>query len=255
MRYVPRVELDSVQIKYLEKQQKILSGTTSPFSSTAFWDNRYETVKKKGFLAKLFSMAGTRRRCMYCVDSNGTDIEHFHPKSLPPFEKMFYWENWLLCCTDCGRNNKGIKFPVDTQGVPLLIDPTTENPWQHLDFDPTTGNITATYQVVQKDVSQKGQATVKVLALDNREQLAEGYLTTWNRLIKTVRRFLKTPYSETEFITKLLEKDDHHLLGWCFHGTGDTESPFSELKQQHPELWQQFVNHPELLIPATQEIL
>ncbi|MEY4530761.1 MAG: hypothetical protein RLZZ156_1482 [Deinococcota bacterium] len=254
MRYISRVDLDLTQIKYLNKQQQILKEIAIPFDSTSFWKNRYETIKSKGFLQKLFSMAGNRKRCMYCMDSKGSDIEHFHPKSLPPFDKMFQWKNWLLCCTDCGRN-KGVQFPIDKEELPLLIDPTIENPWLFLDLDVNdTWGLIGRHDLSRDAISLKGQTTVTVLLLD-REDLNKGYKKTWKRLVKIVEDFLHTPYEESEFIEVLLDDDDHHLLGWCFHGTGENESPFSELKQQHPEIWQRFVNHPELLIPATQEKL
>ncbi len=256
MRFVQRKPISDSAEKYLSTQRTNIgkSSKKADFSSTTHWENRRDTIVKHGILGILKEMAGSRERCMYCLDSHATDIEHHHPKSLAPYSKMFEWANFLLCCTDCGRI-KSNQFPLDENALPLLINPSEENPWQYLDFDPLTGNITATYQVLQKGFSKKGQVTVEVLALDAREQLAKGYFKTWNRLVKAVEKFLKTPYLASEFIDKLLEKDDHHLLGWCFHGTGENEYPFNELKQRHPQLWQSFVNHPELLIPATQEKL
>jgi len=130
---------------------------------------------------------GERERCMYCLDSHGTDIEHFWPKAPYP-ERMFTWSNLLLCCAECGRL-KGDRFPLDV-GRPMLIDPTAEEPWQYLDFDPETGNLVARFDLDADDWSAKGQKTVELLQLDRREALATGYRRTYRRLAAVVEHFL-----------------------------------------------------------------
>jgi hypothetical protein len=64
-------------------------------------------------------------------------MEHFRPKSRYS-DQMFRWPNLLLCRTECERL-KGDRFPLQ-HGSPLLVDPTQEDPWQHIDFDPGTGD-------------------------------------------------------------------------------------------------------------------
>lgn len=47
----------------------------------------HSTVRRhvrEGLLATLAEMAPGHQRCMYCGDSQGTDIDHFEPKSLAP---------------------------------------------------------------------------------------------------------------------------------------------------------------------------
>jgi uncharacterized protein (TIGR02646 family) len=181
-------------------------------------------------------MMGERERCMYCLDSHGTDIEHFWPKTPYP-ERMFQWPNLLLCCAECGRF-KGDRFPV-SDGLPLLVDPTAEEPWLHLDFDPMTGNVVARFDIDQNDWSRKGQATVETLKLDRREALAIGYQKTFRRLVAVIERFLKDNNASSESLLKLLqEADDHGLLGWCFMGTGQLMPPFADLQAERPEAWQ-----------------
>jgi uncharacterized protein (TIGR02646 family) len=86
-------------------------------------------------------------KCAYCeskitVVTYGA-IEHFRPKSTH-VDLNFTWENLLLSCDLCNdANHKGTRFPLDSQGHPLLIDPTdpvTELS-QHLEFfwDAVTG--------------------------------------------------------------------------------------------------------------------
>ncbi|MFQ3679245.1 MAG: HNH endonuclease [Pseudanabaenaceae cyanobacterium] len=82
-------------------------------------------------------------RCAYC-ESQITAvtygaIEHFFPKSRYP-DRTFAWENLLLACDVC-NSCKGDTFPLAADGTPLLVNPSTENPAAHLQFDwnPTTG--------------------------------------------------------------------------------------------------------------------
>jgi uncharacterized protein (TIGR02646 family) len=181
-------------------------------------------------------MMGKRERCMYCLDSHGSDIEHFRPKATFP-KRMFRWRNLLLCCTECGRF-KGIQFPLQGKR-PLLIDPSKEEPWRYLDFDPDTGNVIARFDLQAGTYSPKGEKTEEILQLDRREALAAGYQKTYRRLCKKVQRFLDEPnLSADKLIAELQEADDHGLLGWCFFGTGQDETPFKDFEQQHPLLWQ-----------------
>lgn len=80
-------------------------------------------------------------RCMYCEDNEGTDIEHFRPRSRYP-EETLRWENLLWACSACNSNCKREQFPVDAAGAALLLDPTdpTVDPLDHLELAPRTGD-------------------------------------------------------------------------------------------------------------------
>jgi uncharacterized protein (TIGR02646 family) len=172
---------------------------------------------------------------MYCVDSHGTDIEHFWPKTPYP-ERMFVWPNLLLCCTECGRF-KLDRFPLAAD-APLLVDPTAENPWDFLDFEPKTGIIVPRFDPGTNGFSAKGEETVKRLHLDRREAMANGYKRTWRRIKGVVDEALNEEHPDAEtLIAKLRNADDHGLLAWCFHGSGRNDYPFSELREKHPGVW------------------
>lgn len=191
------------------------------------WQNARQARSLRAAEATLKHMMGERQRCMYCLDSHGTDIEHFWPKTAYP-ERLFRWPNLLLCCAECGRL-KGDRFPL-SEGQPLLVDPTVEEPWLVLDFDPTTGNIVARFDVAANDWALKGLKTVEILQLDRREALAAGYRRTLRRLAAVVERCLAEGLpAASGLITALQDADDHGLLGWCFIGAGQTMSPFSDL--------------------------
>jgi uncharacterized protein (TIGR02646 family) len=189
-------------------------------------------------LKALQFMMGKSGRCMYCVDSHGCNIEHFRPKSPFP-EWMFQWQNLLLCCTECGRF-KGSQFPLHDDQQPLLIDPSVEEPWDYLDFEIETGSMSARFILQLNDYSNKGLKTVEILQLDRREGLAENYKLTYKRIKKCLCDYLETPSScSRRLVDDLLDADERGLLGWCFKGTGQNEAPFSTLKTQHPDVWQE----------------
>jgi len=106
---------------------------------------------------------------------------------------------------------------------------TTSNPNQ-------LAGITALFTHVRRIA--KGFKTVEILQLDRREALAAGYRRTLRRLAAVVERCLAEGLpAASGLITALQDADDHGLLGWCFIGAGQTMSPFSDLRQQQPDVW------------------
>jgi uncharacterized protein (TIGR02646 family) len=206
----------------------------------AEWKSARQSRSLKAVLATLQRMMGERQRCMYCLDSHGTDIDHFWPKAPFP-ERLFVWPNLLLCCAECGRL-KGDEFPL-SDGEPLLIDPTAEDPWLHLDFDPLTGNIVARFHPDRNNYSEKGARTVEMLHLDRREALASGHQKTFRQLARLVGEALsQVNLSADTLAASLREVDDHGLLDWCFHGSGQNQAPFRDLRDHHAAVWAQCVN-------------
>lgn len=200
------------------------------------WNRARQNKPLKVAFDTLLQMAGNRERCMYCGDSQGTDIEHFWPKTPYP-RKMFRWTNLLLGCTARGRDHKGAKFPLDARKQPLLIDPTKDDPWQFLDFDPRTGNFSARYDV-SRNPTPKGEKTVEVLAFDRRESLAAGHQKTYKRISALIAEAAASSKANaTALISSLKGVDEYGLLGWCFRGTGINEHPMSSLRKTHPTIW------------------
>ena len=240
MRRVSRPVLPVRSQAYLDKRQAAVNAHrgAAPVNIDAQWKTARQTKAVGAVLTTLQQMMGRRERCMYCVDSHGSDIEHFRPKARYP-RRAFEWSNMLLCCTECGRF-KGSQFPLAGRRA-LLVDPSTEDPWQHLDFDPATGNLTARYDLASRAWSAKGTKTVEVLQLDRREAMAAGYLTTFRRLSRVVQDALVQPTAGTTSAPQLLaalhEADDHGLLVWCFHAAGRHLTPFSDLRAQQPQVW------------------
>jgi uncharacterized protein (TIGR02646 family) len=233
MRRVHRPALPGRVQTYLDDKAQATAGAPNIENN---WKAARQTQALTTVIRTLQSMMGSRERCMYCVDSHGSDIEHFWPKATYP-DRAFLWPNMLLCCTECGRL-KGIRFPLSGAGEPMLIDPSIENPWEYLDFDPDTGNLTARYDLEHAAPSPKGENTVQVLQLDRREGMAEGYRRTYRRLVTRVRDALaENAINPRQLAQDLQQADDHGLLGWCFGPVGCRLSPFKELRQKAPDIW------------------
>jgi 5-methylcytosine-specific restriction endonuclease McrA len=242
MRKVRRLPLDSDTTRKLkQKQDEADSKSISEgFDRAAYWKSARTTKPLLSVLSTLKTMAGARERCMYCVDSRGTDIEHFWPQSTYP-QRIFLWSNHLLCCTDCGRI-KGDRFPL-VDGVPLMVDPTVDEPWNYIDFDPDTGNLIPLYDVYIGDYSPRGTATVEILKLDKREALATGHMKSLRRLSAHVTTFLGYGLEAgRDLVEVLLDDDEYGLLAWCVIGNGWKTAPFRSLRQNHPAIWEALEN-------------
>jgi uncharacterized protein (TIGR02646 family) len=238
MRKIQRLPLTAKTEKALRRKQAAANRkkAAGALNVETTWKSARQTIPVKAALVVLQKMAGNRQRCMYCGDSHGTDIEHFWPKKPYP-ERMFRWPNMLLCCTECGRF-KGDDFPLANDS-PLLVDPTSEDPWQFIDFDPDTGNIVARFDITTSNWLAKGAETVKALHLDCREALSASYQQSHRRIKSRVEGALQTREPDAKaLITALREADDHGLLGWYFTGTGANLEPFASFHQNHPAVWQ-----------------
>ena len=229
MRRVHRLALSGTVQSYLDRKQK----SVSALNVESVWKTARQTRTMENVVQTLKKMAGTRERCMYCMDSHGSDIEHFWPKKPYP-DRTFLWPNMLLCCTECGRF-KGHQFPLSNGDQPLLVDPSAEEPWETLDFDPDTGNLTARYDTTSGRPSAKGEHTVHILQLDRRESMAEGYRRTYLRIVNRVQLALAEDVIDWQQLQGDLQQlDDHGLLGWCFGSIGRRLEPFDELFRRKP---------------------
>lgn len=141
----------------------------------------HSTVRRRvreGILATLADMAPGHQRCMYCGDSQGTDIDHFEPKSLAPL-RTFEWLNHLLACSYCNSNQKRNTFPRSAEdGSPLLLDPTLQDPLDHLRLVLPL----CTY----KGLTPQGEACIDVFGLNSRGALVDGRRTAYGTAKQSV---------------------------------------------------------------------
>jgi hypothetical protein len=127
----------------------------------------------------LLRIAAGIERCMYCGDSRGTDIDHFEPISFAPF-RTFDWYNHLLACSSCNSNAKRDAYPCDGHGQSLLVNPSIEDPSDHLKLRLSVGEYAG--------ISQKGCVTIEVFQL-NRADLRRGREAAFARCKSMLRDY------------------------------------------------------------------
>lgn len=182
MRRLQRTALSSKESQWLCKQTaKILAKPESArkTESDRLWKsakqnqarNQLQPIQKK-----LQDMCSGLDRCMYCEDSQATAIEHFWPRSLRP-QGAFIWENLLFACAHCNSNEKRTQFPQDANGQPLLIDPTAEDPLDHLVLVPLTGKFEPRIDADGQQ-SPKGRKSIDTYGL-YRTLLEQGRRNAW----------------------------------------------------------------------------
>ncbi|MGW4561617.1 hypothetical protein ACWEN3_04135 [Streptomyces sp. NPDC004561] len=134
----------------------------SPAAARAEWSAAVAPKRRVKDLLEL--MAHGAVRCMYCDDSRGTDIDHFQPLKVAPL-RAFVWDNHLLACSFCNSNVKRDQYPLDANGACLLVDPTAEDPAEHLFLMLHSGEY--------HHHTDKGEHTIRVFGL-NRPDLVRG---------------------------------------------------------------------------------
>jgi uncharacterized protein (TIGR02646 family) len=175
MRKIARRPLSKSSREVLDELQAAVDNSSTPAVDVqVLWSRRRSGKNRRAAFehvrATLGQMASGRERCMYCEDSAGTDIEHFYPKSMYP-SRCFRWHNYLLACSHCNSNEKRTQFPLDSDSAPLLLDPTKDDPYEHIAFVPETGQF--------QGVTPQGERTVAEFGLNRRQILERGRRTTW----------------------------------------------------------------------------
>jgi uncharacterized protein (TIGR02646 family) len=240
MRRLVRVALDANAVGFLRRRQQRVDDGDLPESA---WKTARQTKTLNRVFDTLVAMARSRARCYFCSDSRGTDIEHFWPKAAYA-NRTFIWENMLLACAGCNRA-KGNRFPLDGSGIPLLIDPTSEDPWDFLYFDESTGQLVARLDPVSMNPNQKGETTcyAGILPL-NLESITEGRQRVFRRLRQSVSRYLgvfNIPGQRNAALAALrqdiVDNDEYGLADWFFRKDGQQIEPFSSLRTGDGAAW------------------
>ncbi len=145
-------------------------------------EKKYQHKDIKNALISVF-----HHKCAYCESNIGAvdfgDIEHFAPKSIYP-ELCFEWDNLLLACSKCNNKpHKGVQFPLDAQGQPLLINPAREAPNEFLRFIYNPQSKIAEVEAINNN--PKGVETIKIFGLNspNRRELLKKRTTVVFQLV------------------------------------------------------------------------
>lgn len=182
---------------------------------------------------------GWRRRCAYCSDSLGADVEHFWPKENFP-SRAFRFDNLCLICTPCNRK-KLDRFPLTPDGDPLLIDPFVDDPWDSVFFSQTTGWISPRVIAIGEGGPQyapKGIATLDVLGDQiNAEPLASGRRRSWIDLLARFEDLLTGARTATTMHDAFGDIDDHGLAEWLIFREGKEVPEVRALRTAHAHEW------------------
>jgi uncharacterized protein (TIGR02646 family) len=179
MRQIERLPLSAHAIGTLAKRQASVNQHIDPrLRARELWRRRGNQAFQE-IRQMLNEMATGRNRCMYCEDNEGTDIEHFFPKSDYP-ERAFIWDNYLLACSGCNSNYKRDQFPLSQDNEAMLINPTVDNPDEHLTLTPTTGLFVSR--------TERGKNSILIYDL-NRQTLEQGRRDAWIALCVLIPKY------------------------------------------------------------------
>ncbi|MCK6517161.1 hypothetical protein L6R46_19120 [Myxococcota bacterium] len=238
MRRLFRPALDEAPEGWLKARQAELDAERASGMSPDVnkrWDSQRRTKEMGGVILALQQMVGPRVRCVWCVDSRATDVEHYRPKARFP-EVMFVWDNLLWSCPACGRK-KGAQFPLAADGAPLLLDPTRQDPWDHLVFEPDTGQLVPRLDPTTGAPDPVGAATCspKLLPL-NVEAVTHGRRRAWWALCEAVSDFLARPDAEQErrLFARIEAAERPELVVWALLREGREIFPFSAFCATYP---------------------
>jgi uncharacterized protein (TIGR02646 family) len=165
-------------------------------TASKFWQRvRPELRADAAELAERF-----HHKCAFCEarmeQVQHPHVEHYRPKGRAEFEaRMFDWGNWLLSCGRC-NDSKWKHFP-DCGGMPCLLDPTVDEPGEHLLFQ---------RQEVE-GLSERGRETVRLLGLDRSPLSRER--ASW--LVKVEALLLLAALSRQQRV----RSEARRLLIWC----------------------------------------
>ena len=175
---IERVGLKSQTMRTLSRRQARVDAHPDPSGFAVTNWRGFRGKARDEVLSALQSMCSGLERCMYCEDSQGTDVDHFRPKVDYP-DWTYRWENYTLACSRCNSNHKRDLFPTRGDKA-LLIDPTRVDPFDHLALSITTGLYVGRDEV--------GRASIDVFGL-NREICVRGRRMAWIALCSLIRDY------------------------------------------------------------------
>jgi uncharacterized protein (TIGR02646 family) len=187
-------------------------------------------------------------KCCFCeskisVISHG-DVEHYRPKAgwVQANEKLnkpgyywlaYEWSNLMFSCQICNQTHKKNFFPLlnpkkrakshkdniaDEQ--PLLINPSTEDPEAHIDFNQ--------HSVIAIDGNERGKITINKLGLD-RDTLNEKRMSKLNPI-----KLLYSLVIETNLISEEKSKEALKLFNDIVKEDSEYSSMFKSFFRKNP---------------------
>lgn len=130
-----------------------------------------DLYKRKEVVKALSKMQHSK--CCYCEqripdEGHSRAVEHFRPRD--KFQSLKNkWGNLLHACAMC-NGKKSNYFPIDSNGKPLLIDPSDKltDPEDHLDFIVDDEDVMCG-MIQEKNNSKLGRETIKTIGLERED--------------------------------------------------------------------------------------
>ncbi|MFI9379078.1 HNH endonuclease [Streptomyces parvulus] len=183
-------------------------------------------------------MTGSRKRCVYCCDSRSSDIDHFKPIKVD-IRSTFQWKNFILICPECNRC-KSSKFAYGADGTPLLVNPTSVDPWEHLVLDVDSGVMAPRFKDGEYD--RNGEYTLEVIHPVNDEATVEGRRRSAERYIDAAHHAMED--GDTQKVRRAFVKavayDEFGLATWFAFREGGCTDPIRQARDAYPALWRRF---------------
>ena len=192
---VPAVDLQRAAASRLGKWQAEIDALPTHAERVEWARRRFKSRNVSGNATfrevreALGVMCSGNRRCGYCEDSVGDEVEHVAPKVHYP-GLAFTWTNYLYACGPCNGPKNDLYAVRDATGLvhdlprgggpvpppagtPLLIDPRTEDPLELLELD-----LAGTFRIVPRPglpAWDRQRAKWSIMTLDlNRTYLVKG---------------------------------------------------------------------------------
>lgn len=235
MRKIKRRELsEQAQTMLAGRTERVAAAEDSKLQAKDSWRSK-QSPSWDEIRSTLRDMCSGLERCMYCENSEATDIEHFHPKSNYP-ERTYNWDNYLLACSSCNSNHKRDEFPVE-DGRPLLIDPTKQDPAEYLEFSPSTGQWQA------RRGCREGSESVRVFGLGRHAQARRNAWELFELIIRMYRKERAADNADASRYLRILRQADFSgvfaaMLRLSRHPTGQLHVHAEVIiaLREHPEL-------------------
>lgn len=169
------------------------------------WDN-FRTSKAGETAAEDLSLA-SHTRCYYCHYNQGSDIDHFKPKTDYP-STAFRWANFNWSCSICNAKYKRSEWNRD------LLNPGGRI--QTADFfvlNETTGELLPDLSRPAAD-QKKALETTRILGLNSREQLCEWRRDYAQEFLADLRADVAKPsnHGETQLLRYLRPSEEFRTV-------------------------------------------
>jgi uncharacterized protein (TIGR02646 family) len=204
---VRHVDLSADARKVLEAFQKAVDQHPTHSARVTAAVGQWESKRGNAvFQVVRETLDAMSRRCMYCEDNSGYQVEHFRPKSIYP-ELVFAWENYLYACGVCNgpKGNRFAIFPSPASdpvhlvasnsapqaGDPVLLDPRHDDPFAYMKLDLRDPFFFRPLHTPPSPGFHRADYTIGLLGLNERDDLVEARSGSYEDFRARLREYVE----------------------------------------------------------------